>query len=233
MDYDSLLVIDDNGQKHKINFTLHTKRDSTKKYNNFVIGEVGGWLNFHNKQKFISSILSNGCNTVNVHHASCSNKNELFELVRNYANNNINNKQTRDEVRKQSIRHRKAIKYKEKHRIKNYNCIKVSKYTKKNIKKAIAKYGAYTIKARFDVFTRDEIIIRAYDISVLKHLYLNNSKTREYINISNYIDMTLLISDYTYAILDRNFIITNDTLCGYSIAIQKDDYQALHFIRTS
>lgn len=230
MEFDSFLIIDDNG--HKTTVMFNTKRLSNKhKKNlnntNFVIGEVGSGMNFGLKQGMLRNILRGGHNIQTTYHANNSDSQMLIDKLKEDV---LGYKKQLS--KRQVIASKRALSYREKRR--NSNRIKrktVSKSTLKKLRKHLAVYGYYSIKLKHSYFEDDSTIIRAYDESVFDHLYLYNSKTKDCINVKDYIAINIMSGDGTVDWFSKDLIFTNDSFGEYELALKKGEFNQLHILK--
>lgn len=229
MEFDSFLIIDDNGHKTKVMF--NTKRLSNKhkknlNNSNFVIGEVGSGMNFGLKQGMIRNIFRGGHNIQTTYHANnCESQmliDKLKEDVLGYK---------KQLSKRQVIASKRALSYREK-RHNNYIKRKtVSKSTLKKLRKHLAVYGYYSIKLKHSYFEDDSIVIKAHDESVFDHLYLYNSKTKDCINVKDYIAINIMSGDGTVDWFSKGLIFTNDSFGEYELALKKGEFNQLHILK--
>lgn len=229
MEFDSFLIIDDNG--HKTTVMFNTKRLSNKhkknlNNSNFVIGEVGSGMNFGLKQGMIRSMFRGGHNIQTTYHANNSDSQMLIDKLKEDV---LGYKKQLS--RRQVIASKRALSYREK---RHYNSIKrktVSKSTLKKLRKHLAVYGYYSIKLKHSYFEDDSIAIKAYDESVFDHLYLYNSKTKDCINVKDYIAINIISGDGTVNWFIRGLIFTNDSFGEYELALKKGEFNQLHILK--
>ena len=227
MEFDSFLIIDDNG--HKTTVMFNTKRLSNKhKKNlnntNFIIGEIGSSMNFGLKQGIIRNLL-NGIQTT--YHTNNSDSQMLIDKLKEDV---LGYKKQLS--RRQVIASKRALSYREKRR--NSNRIKrktISKSTLKKLRKHLAVYGYYSIKLKHSYFEDDSTIIKAYDESVFDHLYLYNSKTKDCINVKDYIAINIMSGDGTVDWFSKGLIFTNDSFGEYELALKKGEFNQLHILK--
>lgn len=229
MHFDSFLIIDDNGHKTKVMF--NTKRLSNKhkknlNNNNFVIGEVGSGMNFELKQGMLRNILRGGHNIQTTYHANNSDSQMLIDKLKEDV---LGYKKQLS--KRQVIASKRALSYREK-RHNNYIKRKtISKSTLKKLRKHLAVYGYYSIKLKHSYFEDDSIAIKAYDESVFDHLYLYNSKTKDCINVKDYIAINIMSGDGTVNWFIRGLIFTNDSFGEYELALKKGEFNQLHILK--
>lgn len=230
MEFDSFLIIDDNGHKTKVMF--NTKRLSNKhkknlNNSNFVIGEVGSGMSFGLKQGMLRNILRGGHNIQTTYHANTSDSQMLIDKIKEDV---LGYKKQLS--RRQVIASKRALSYREKRR--NSNRIKrktISKSTLKKLRKHLAVYGYYSIKLKHSYFEDDSIVIKAYDESVLEHLYLYNSKTKDCINVKDYIAINIMSGDGTVDWFSKGLIFTDDSFGDYELALKKGEFNQLHILK--
>lgn len=229
MHFDSFLIIDDNRHKTKVMF--NTKRLSNKhKKNlnntNFVIGEVGSGMNFGLKQGMIRNIFRGGHNIQTTYHANNSDSQMLIDKLKEDV---LGYKKQLS--KRQVIASKRALSYREK-RHNNYIKRKtVSKSTLKKLRKHLAVYGYYSIKLKHSYFDDDSTIIKAHDESVFDHLYLYNSKTKDCINVKDYIAINIMSGDGTVDWFSKGLIFTNDSFGEYELALKKGEFNQLHILK--
>lgn len=224
MEFDSFLIIDDN--RHKTTVMFNTKRLSNKhkknlNNSNFVIGEVGSGMNFGLIQGMLRNIFRGGHTIQTTYHANTSDSQMLIDKIKEDV---LGYKKQLS--RRQAIASKRALSYREKRR--NSNRIKrktVSKSTLKKLRKHLAVYGYYSIKLKHSYFEDDSIVIKAYDESVFDHLYLYNSKTKDCINVKDYIAINIMSGDGT---VDW---FTNDSFGEYELALKKGEFNQLHILK--
>lgn len=227
MEFDSFLIIDDNGHKTKVMFNTKRLSDKHKKNvnnSNFVIGEVGSGMSFGLKQGMIRNLL-NGIQTT--YHANNSDSQMLIDKLKEDV---LGYKKQLS--KRQVIASKRALSYREKRR--NSNRIKrktISKSTLKKLRKHLAVYGYYSIKLKHSYFDDDSIIIIAYDESVFDHLYLYNSKTKDCINVKDYIAINIMSGDGTVDWFSKGLIFTNDSFGEYELALKKGEFNQLHILK--
>lgn len=230
MHFDSFLIIDDNG--HKATVMFNTKRLSNKhkknlNNSNFVIGEVGSGMSFGLKQGMLRNIFRGGHTIQTTYHTNTSDSQMLIDKLKEDV---LGYKKQLS--KRQVIASKRALSYREKRR--NSNRIKrktVSKSTLKKLRKHLAVYGYYSIKLKHSYFEDDSIIIIAYDESVFDHLYLYNSKTKDCINVKDYIAINIMSGDGTVDWFYRGLIFTNDSFGEYELALKKGEFNQLHILK--
>lgn len=229
MEFDSFLIIDDNGHKTKVMF--NTKRLSNKhKKNlnntNFVIGEVGSGMSFGLKQGMLRNILRGGHTIQTTYHANNSDSQMLIDKLKEDV---LGYKKKLS--RRQVIASKRALSHREKRHNNSIKRKTVSKSTLKKLRKNLAVYGYYNIKLKHSYFEDDSIAIKAYDESVFDHLYLYNSKTKDCINVKDYIAINIMSGDDTVDWFYRGLIFTNDSFGEYELALKKGEFNQLHILK--
>lgn len=230
MEFDSFLIIGDNGHKTKVMFNtkkLSNKHKKNLNNTNFVIGEVGSGMNFGLKQGMIRNIFRGGHNIQTTYHANNSDSQMLIDKLKEDV---LGYKKQLS--KRQVIASKRALSYREKRR--NSNRIKrktVSKSTLKKLRKHLAVYGYYSIKLKHSYFEDDSTIIKAYDESVFDHLYLYNSKTKDCINVKDYIAINIMYGDGTVDWFTKGLIFTNDSFGEYELALKKGEFNQLHILK--
>lgn len=229
MEFDSFLIIDDNGHKTKVMF--NTKRLSNKhKKNlnntNFVIGEVGSGMNFGLKQGMIRSMFRGGHNIQTTYHANNSDSQMLIDKLKEDV---LGYKKQLS--KRQVIASKRALSYREKRHNNSIKRKTISKSTLKKLRKHLAVYGYYSIKLKHSYFEDDSIVIKAYDESVFDHLYLYNSKTKDCINVKDYIAINIMSGDGTVDWFTKGLIFTNDSFGEYELALKKGEFNQLHILK--
>lgn len=228
MHFDSFLIIDDNGHKTKVMFNtkkLSNKHKKNLNNTNFVIGEVGSGMNFGLKQSMIRSMFRGGHNIQTTYHANNSDSQMLIDKLKEDV---LGYKKQLS--KRQVIASKRALSYREK----RHNSIKrktVSKSTLKKLRKHLAVYGYYSIKLKHSYFEDDSIVIKDYDESVFDHLYLYNSKTKDCINVKDYIAINIMSGDGTVDWFSKGLIFTNDSFGEYELALKKGEFNQLHILK--
>lgn len=229
MEFDSFLIIDDNGHKTKVEFNnkrLSNKHKKNLNSDNFVIGEVGSGMNFGLKQVMLRNILRGGHNIQTIHHANSYDSQMLLDKLKEDL---LGYKKQLS--KKQMIASKRALSYKEKRHNNSIKRKTVSKSTLKKLRKHLAVYGYYSIKLKHSYFDDDSTIIKAYDESVFDHLYLYNSKTKYCINVETYIAINIMSGDGTEDWFSKDLIFTNDSFGEYELAIKKGEFNQLHILK--
>lgn len=229
MEFDSFLIIDDNG--HKTTVMFNTKRLSNKhkknlNNNNFVIGEVGSGMNFELKQGMLRNILRGGHTIQTTYHANNSDSQMLIDKLKEDV---LGYKKQLS--KRQVIASKRALSYREKRHNNSIKRKTISKSTLKKLRKHLAVYGYYSIKLKHSYFEDDSIAIKAYDESVFDHLYLYNSKTKDCINVKDYIAINIMSGDGTVDWFYRGLIFTNDSFGEYELALKKGEFNQLHILK--
>lgn len=230
MHFDSFLIIDNNEHKTKVMFDtrkLNNKHKKNLNNSNLVIGEVGSGMNFGLKQGMIRNIFRGGPNIQTTYHANTSDSQMLIDKIKEDV---LGYKKQLS--RRQVISSKRALSYREKRR--NSNRIKrktISKSTLKKLRKHLVVYGYCSIKLKHSYFEDDSIVIKAYDESVFDHLYLYNSKTKDCINVKDYIAINIMSGDGTVDWFSKGLIFTNDSFGEYELALKKGEFNQLHILK--
>ena len=229
MHFDSFLIIDDNG--HKTTVMFNTKRLSNKhkknlNNSNFVIGEVGSGMNFGLKQGMLRNILKGTTNIRTTYHANNSDSQVLIDKLKEDV---LGYKKQLS--KRQVIASKRALSYREKRHNNSIKRKTISKSTLKKLRKTLAVYGYYSIKLKSSYFEDDSIVIIAYDESVFDHLYLYNSKTKDCINVKDYIAINIMSGNGTVDWFSRGLIFTNDSFGEYELALKKGEFNQLHILK--
>lgn len=229
MEFDSFLIIDDNGHKTKVMFNnkrLSNKHKKNLNNTNFVIGEVGSGMNFGLKQGMIRNIFRGGHNIQTTYHANNFDSQMLIDKLKEDV---LGYKKQLS--KRQVIASKRALSYREKRRNNHIKRKTISKSTLKKLRKHLVIYGYYSIKLKHSYFEDDSIVIKAYDESVFDHLYLYNSKTKDCINVKDYIAINIMSGDGTVDWFSKGLIFTNDSFGEYELALKKGEFNQLHILK--
>lgn len=229
MHFDSFLIIDDNGHKTKVMFNtkrLSNKHKKSSNSTNFIIGEIGSGMNFELKQGMIRNLLKGTTNIRTTYHANNSDSQMLIDKLKEDV---LGYKKQLS--KRQVIASKRALSYREKRHNNSIKRKTVSKSTLKKLRKHLAVYGYYSIKLKNSHFDDGSMIIKAYDESVFKHLYLYNSKTKDCINVEDYIAINIMSGDGTEDWFYKGLTFTNDSFGEYGLALKKGEFSQLYILK--
>lgn len=223
MEFDSFLVIEDNGQRRKININTHRRKQKVL------------------YQSIFGSLVERTVNTSGKN----SNKIELHHNIRTYDINQTDDDifkvykkiklwQSNTSKDKKALRLiRKAEKFENKRQLKDNYCETISKSTIRNLKKHLGKYGYISVKAIYSFSGRNDIAFRVGNEEVFKHLYLYNSQSKYSISILDYININLISLTNNEYLIGNYFLDTGDTLVNNRIILQKGDFNQFRLNKVS
>ena len=214
MEFDSFLVIEDNGQRRKINITTHRR-----KYKITHQGIFGSLI-----QKALNPGGNNN-NKMILHHTMVThNINQTDDNIFK-AYKKVKLWQSNTSKAKKALRLiRKAEKFESKRQLKDNYSDTISKSTIKNLKKHLGKYGCISVKIIYDLLGGSEIALRVNTDEVFKHLYLYNSLSKYSISIFDYININLMSLTDNDHLFGNHFLDTGDTLIDNRIILQKGEF---------
>ena len=229
MNFDSFVVIDDNGHKRKINFNTRSVSSSkSKKLKKprkpvFIIGEVGSGMNFQLKSQMVHNMLHSGRSINTTFHASNTSA-ELMEEMKDLFGITVP-KYTKS----QRLARNRAMKYRSKRLTKvKVKSHEISPSTIRRLKKYLSVYGKFSFKSEIYIFDELRMTFQASNDSIFKHLYFMDSTSGLCINVADYIAINMMGCGYERMLNGDKVMLVEDYICGYEIAIVKGNYNKFY-----